>query len=188
MLIIRSSYWILLTVLSLGCTTLGGVPAQDIDSLADATTNMMVGDSVKITVFNQPDLSGEFTLDSNGKIWLPLIGGVQASGLSNISLQQKIRAALQPEFLTDPKIVVELISLRPIYLMGEVNRPGTYPYTEDVTVAKAVALAGGFTHRAATGKIKIARQTGDGQLVESYVSLTTMVRGGDLITVSQRFF
>jgi len=175
----------LLTVCLAGCVSSPALPPE---AQAHIKTGLAAGDLVRVTVFNHTELSGDFTVDNAGLIWLPLVGGIKTLGLTNFELQSEIANQLQPDYLTNPDVTVEVISHRPIYLLGEVGRPGSYPYSDTVSVAKAVALAGGFTYRAATKKIKIARTAPDGSVQQLSVSLDTPVQGGDLITVPQRFF
>lgn len=110
------------------------------------------GDKIKVVVFGHTDLSGEFQLDGNGRISLPLVKEIEASGLTVPSLETTITSKLSPDYLKNPKVSVEVLNYRPFYIMGEVKNPGQYPYVNGMTVLTAVALAGGYTYRAKTNK------------------------------------
>jgi protein involved in polysaccharide export with SLBB domain len=145
------------------------------------------GDRVKVTVYGHEDLSGEFDIDSQGIISLPLIQDVAGSGLTVEELELAITEKLQPDYLKHPKVSVDVLSYRPFYIIGEVKAPGSYPYVSGMTVLNAVALAGGYTYRARTKAMLITRPASDGQeLVEAQPDTTVLP--GDVIEVPERFF
>lgn len=86
-----------------------------------------------------------------------------------------------------PSVAVEVIAYRPIYVLGEVNKPGQYSYQPGMTVVTAVAVAGGFTYRAVEGYAAVVRSV-EGSAVEGRVSRQAFVRPGDVITVFERRF
>lgn len=145
------------------------------------------GDRVKVTVYGHEDLSGEFDLDSQGRISLPLVRDVQASGLTAPQLEESIANKLQPDYLKNPKVSVDILSYRPFYIIGEVKTPGSYPYVSGMTVLNAVALAGGYTYRAKTKAVHITRPDGDDK-TEIKAGPDTAVMPGDVIEVPERFF
>lgn len=153
----------------------------------DGGYRLGAGDKVRVTTFGEPTLSGEFLIDGSGMLAFPLLGSVSAGGHTAIEVQEKLTTALQNGYLKDPKVSVEVLGYRPFYILGEVTQPGTYPYTEGLTVLNAVATAQGFTYRANTRKVFIKRQ---GEPTEREVPLTaaTMVAPGDTIRISERFF
>ena len=102
-----------------------------------------VGDKLRITVFEEPDMTGEYAVGNLGRIALPLIGDVEAGGLTVPELEQAIRAALGDGFITNASVSIELIEARPFFILGDVANPGSYPFTEGMTVLRALALAGG---------------------------------------------
>jgi len=152
-----------------------------------AEYQLATGDRVRVTVYGHEDLSGEFEIDPTGLIALPLIQEVEAQGLTARELEVAVTDALQPDFLKNPRVSVEILSYRPIYILGEVNQPGSYPYVNGMTVINAVAVAGGFTYRARKGRIRIDR-TVDGESVEIEAEAGTQVLPGDVINVPERFF
>jgi polysaccharide export outer membrane protein len=145
------------------------------------------GDHVRVTVYGEDNLSGEFAVDGRGALALPLIGKVEAAGLNVAQLEQKIANKLSPQYVKDPKVAVEVITYRPFYIVGEVRNPGSYPYVNGMSVINAVALAGGFTYRAQESGFDINR-TIHGDKKEIYASKTTEVLPGDVITVRERYF
>lgn len=145
------------------------------------------GDRVKVTVFGEDDLSGEYEVDGSGQVPLPLIGQVRAMGLTVQGFQQAVEVAFRDGYLKDPRVSAEVTTYRPYYILGEVNQPGTYAYQNGLTVLNAVATAQGFTYRANEKNVFIRR---DGAQDEQRVPLTstTQVRPGDTIRISERFF
>jgi len=146
------------------------------------------GDKVRIIVFGEESLSGEFLVPGGaGTIAFPLVGDVQAAGLSVTELQAHIKAKLKDGYLKDPRVSIEVLNYRPFYILGEVMRPGQYSYTSGLTVLNAVATASGFTYRANTHKVFIKRPNTPGE-VEYDLKTTTPVEPGDTIRIGERFF
>lgn len=143
-------------------------------------------DKVKISVFGEPDLSGEFVVDSSGVLATPFIGQIQVKGLTLREFEavyaKKLRDA---EILIDPKVSAEVTSFRPIYVLGEVKKPGQYAYVSGMTVQKAVALAEGYTYRASESRVEITR---GGRKTTVEVTSQTKVLPGDEIRIPERFF
>ena len=148
---------------------------------------LAAGDRVKITVFGHEDLSGEFDVDAAGQISMPLIDEIPAAGQTPRGLEDAIVQELQPDYLKNPNVSVEVLSYRPVYILGEVSTPGSYPFVNGMTVVNAVAVAGGFTYRARKGRIKIVRDNSEGS-VEIPARLDTPLLPGDVIDVPERFF
>lgn len=149
------------------------------------------GDRVKVTVFGHPDLSGEFQLDCNGRISLPLIKEVQSTGLSVIELKTSITEKLSPDYLINPKVSVEVLNYRPFYIIGEVKKPGQFPYVSGMTVLTAVALAGGYTYRAKTDKALITppQSLNAGKAVAEKVEggRHTLIKPGEVIEIPEKY-
>jgi polysaccharide export outer membrane protein len=146
------------------------------------------GDKVRVIVFGHEDLSGEFDVDGNGAVSLPLIQTVQAQGLTAGQLADTIAKRLEPDYLKDPKVSVEVLNYRPIYIYGEVIRPDKYPYVTGMTVHQAIALAGSWSYRARTKDVRLRRTMPDGQTVQMDVPLDTPLQPGDVIEVRERYF
>lgn len=146
------------------------------------------GDRVRITVFGEKELSGEFAVSDKGTVSMPLIGDVHAAGKSLREFEVQIVRQLKPDYLRNPKVSVEVINFRPFYIIGEVQKPGSYPYVAGMTVMQAVALAGGFTHRARESSVVIRRALKGGGHREEDAGPTAPVYPGDTVRVRERFF
>lgn len=125
--------------------TLGAEPSADSSADSIGQYALAPGDRIALTVFDQPDLSGEFTVEGTGRIMLPLIGDVPAAGSTAEELQARIAALLADGYLQMPVVNVRVAEFRPIYVTGGVNAPGSFPFRYGSTVLSAVALAGGLT-------------------------------------------
>src|SRR6185437_7876033 len=146
------------------------------------------GDQVRIITFGEENLTGEFRVNDSGNIALPLIGAAHAAGLTSGELEVAVAAALRRGNLVHhPSVAVEVIAYRPIYVLGEVNKPGQYPYQPGMTVVTAAAVAGGFTYRAVEDYASVVRTTGS-ESVEGKAPRQALVRPGDVITVFERRF
>jgi protein involved in polysaccharide export with SLBB domain len=145
-------------------------------------------DRLRITVFGQPTLTGEYTLDGNGVLAFPLIGNVPANGVTTSQLQQAIAAKLKPDYMVNPNVSAEVITRRPFYVIGEVQKPGNYPYVSDMTALNAIAIAGGFTRRARKNDFYIRRLDKDGKVVRIEANVGTVLQAGDTLEVRERLF
>lgn len=166
-------------------------PGSDLPPIPTADTTgykLGAGDQVRIITFSDEQLTGEFRVADSGTIALPLLGSVKAAGLTPHQLEGEVADALrQRNLYKDPSVAVEVIAYRPVFILGEVSRPGQYPYQPGMTVVTAVAIAGGFTYRAVEDESSIVR-TVDGKAIEGRAGRETYVRPGDVITVYERTF
>ena len=145
------------------------------------------GDRLRVIVFGNPSLGGDITIGGSGYISLPLIGEVDVRGLTSTQLQERISSRLADGYLKEPRVTVELLTTRPYYILGEVNRPGEYPFANGLTVLGAVAQAGGYTYRAKTHQVLIKHAAEAAEAVHP-VTPTTMVAPGDVIRIKERWF
>ena len=147
------------------------------------------GDKLRIVVFGQEGLSNSYFVDAAGQVTIPLIGAVNARGLTTQQLARAVAAKLRAGFIREPHVAIEVETYRPFFILGEVTQPGQYPYVPNMTVETAVAIAGGFTPRAYRYDVKIDRQT-SGAVVRgrSSVPLLTRVQPGDTIVIKERWF
>lgn len=145
------------------------------------------GDKIRLTVFGETDLSGEFTIDGSGFARLPLIGQLRAAGYTSQQLESVIGSALAQGYLRSPRVSVEVTQYRPFYIIGAVNRPGQYPYIDHMNALNAIALAGGFTTGAVESVIFV-RRAGSNQEVEVPVDRTTEIFPGDVVKVHTTIF
>ena len=142
-------------------------------------------DKVRIEVFGEPALGGDFVLDAGGQVTLPLIGEIQAAGLSAPQLQDAVADALRQGYLTQPRVTAQVLTYRPFYILGEVNRPGEYPYASNLTALQAVATAQGFTYRANSRRLFVRRA---GAAMEQPLSPDARILPGDTIRIAERYF
>lgn len=146
------------------------------------------GDKVRVIVFGEASLSGEFLVPGGeGAISFPLVGDIKAAGLTVSELQTELEAKLRDGFLKEPRVSIEVLNYRPYYIMGEVGKSGEYPYTNGLTVLNAVATAGGFTYRADRSKVYIRRADATKEEAQK-LTTTTPVEPGDTIRIGERYF
>lgn len=144
------------------------------------------GDKVRVTVFGEEELSGEFEVDGAGSLSLKAIGRMQVGGLSLPEVEQMIAAKYKSSgYLRNPRVSAEVVNRRPFFILGEVEKRGSYPYVNGMTVAQAVAIAGGYTYRASKSRITVQRF---GRSTQERVTEDEPIFPGDTIRVPERFF
>jgi polysaccharide export outer membrane protein len=156
---------------------------------AAATSDYQLGpnDRTRIIVFGQPSLTGEFVLDGNGVLAYPLIGNVNARGMTPSQLQATIAQRLDKDWIKNPSVSVEVSTRRPFYVVGEVQKPGSYPYVTDMNVLNAIATAGGETYRANMHDFYIKRKE-NGRIVRVEANQESTLQPGDTVIVRERYF
>lgn len=190
-------------LLALLCCACGGAlqaqgPIQDpaqpqtqtqIEAASEAVSGYRLGprDRVLVTVFNHADLSGEYELDGDGRLSMPLIGVVDAAGLTLPELQQLLISRLKPDYLVNPRVSIEVRNYRPYYLIGEVQSTGSFPYVAGITYLTAIAMAGGYTYRAKKDVVYVIRGN-DPEQEEIKLDVNEKVQPGDIIRVAERLF
>ena len=171
----------------------GAAAAADQDARSTACSAMGyrlgAGDRVKVTTYGEDALTGEFDVDSDGNVALPL-GSVKAKDLTPGQFQAAVETALESHhYMQNPHVSVSIINTRPFFILGEVNHPGQYPYPDlgGLSIDSAVATAAGYTYRANIHKVKIKRP---GENIEHTEKITpcTMVYPGDTVKILERFF
>lgn len=183
---------VLAPLLVAGCAS--GPQAQPPESIAAqpaSSTDYTLGpgDKVRITVYGEEKLTGEYSITSTGLIAFPLIGNIEAGDRTLHDIESTITTRLRGGYLKDPRVAIEVLNYRPFYILGEVNKPGEYPYTNGLTLQQAVATAGGYTYRANTHKIGIKRPNESTEhLIRISNSQPLQVRPGDTIRITERFF
>jgi polysaccharide export outer membrane protein len=151
---------------------------------ADGAYHLGPGDQVRVITYDELQLSNTFTVADDGKIAFPLLGTIQAAGLTPDEFAASIASTLQTgKLVNQPSVSVEVATYRPISVLGEVNHPGQYPYQPGMTTLDAVALAGGFTYRAVTGYASDWRTN-----VEGKINPGSALEPGDVITIYERYF
>ncbi len=145
------------------------------------------GDRLRITVFEQPGLSNTYTVDQAGYIAFPLIGQGAARGETLPALEGAIAARLKEGYLRDPDVTIEVDRYRPVFVMGEVGRPGQYSYVPGMTAQNAIAIAGGFTPRGNPREVDVTRKI-NGRVFTGRTEVSSPVLAGDTIYVRERLF
>ena len=157
-------------------------------ALADSGYPLNAGDSIRIHVYGEPDLSfAEILIGQDGVVAYPFLGEINLAGMTVSELRDTLIAGLKPDYLIDPRISVSIVRYRPFFVNGQVNRPGGVAFQPGLTLRKAIALAGGFTERANKKQVLLIADA-DPQRKEVEVGLDYRVQPGDIITVQQRFF
>jgi len=146
-----------------------------------------IGDTLKVSIFDERDLSGEYNVDSQGNVNLPLIGNVLLKNKTIKQAEKIIATEYGSGYLLNPTVSVETATVKPFFVMGEVNDPGSYVYKNNLNVINAIATAGGYTYRANKRKIYIKRHGKDG-MEKVRVNETDNVLPGDVIIIKERFF
>lgn len=165
------------------CQTTSSTP---IEVAERAEYQLGSGDELRITVYGETELTGQFRVGSQGTIAYPLVGDVRAAGLTVGEFTTSLVEALQG-FIRSPNVSVQVTNYRPFYILGEVQRPGTYEYSTDMTVLNAVATAGGFTYRANRRRVYIRRANETEERIFP-LTIATPVLPGDTVRIGERLF
>jgi polysaccharide export outer membrane protein len=145
------------------------------------------GERIKITVFGEDRLSGDYEIDPAGFVSLPLAGTIKAAGLSKQQMEAELARKFRNEYLRDPKVTVDVSSFRPIYVYGEVGHAGEFPFRSGLNVISALALAGGTTYRASRNNVLI-QHLGESGFREYPLNSTIPILPGDIVRVPERYF
>jgi polysaccharide export outer membrane protein len=179
-------------VIGLAAAGLGAcAPGGNLPMLPDThetAYRLGVGDQVRVITVGGEQLTGIFRVNDAGDISVPLLGTVHAAGLTTAELERTITKGLEDKKLfRDPSVAAEVLNYRPIFILGEVAKPGEYPYQPGMTLLTAVSIGGGFTPRAVTDYASVVRTT-DGKAVEGRVDRQSYLQPGDVITIYERIF
>ena len=195
-MIVYPSRWglLLLGLVMAGCESGGNLgpvsPAEQqalIESAATTSPNLHPGEKIRVIVFGEDRLSGEFEIDPAGFVSLPLAGTIKAAGLSKQQLERDLSKKFSGEYLRNPRVTVNIVSFRPFYILGEVAKAGEYPFKSGLNVMSAIAIAGGTTYRANRSTVLI-QHIGENGFREYPLLPTIPVSPGDLIRVPERYF
>ena len=182
----RGTTVVAMSLLLESCSPAGNLlPLPDYKSPA---YRLGAGDQVRIITFGEQQLTGEFRVDDQGRLGLPLLGPVQAAGLTTRELEVNITNDLRKrELLSDASVAAEVLTYRPIFVLGEVAKPGQYPYQPGMTMLTSVAIAGGFTYRAVEDYGEVIRTTG-GVAQDGLVQPSSFIAPGDVVKIFERRF
>ena len=160
---------------------------DDSGNKTDSSYRLGPGDILQINVFNQPDLTGEYTLDGEGRFTMHLIDKVDAADLTATELEALLVSKLKPDYLVNPRVSVRVQNFRPYYIMGEVKRPDSYAFVDGMTFLTAIAKAGGYTYRGKKDHVFVIHAD-DPERKEEKMDVNSKVRPGDIIRVAERLF
>ncbi len=157
-----------------------------------------VGDTFEVRVFGEAELTGTYRVSGEGTITFPLAGQIKVEGLDPQIAAKKIAERLADGILRNPQVtvLVKEQSSKKVVVMGQVSKPGTFPYTPTMTIIEAITTAGGFTQISAKNDTTITRLNG-GQKTTIKVPVADIgegkaknvfLRPGDIISVPERIF
>jgi len=145
------------------------------------------GDRLRIATYGEDRLTGEFAITARGTVAFPLLGEVEAAGRTVPEFTAQLQRRLAGEYMRNPQVSVEMVNFRPVYILGEVSRPGEFPYGERLSIYALVAKAGGFTYRANQGYALIRSESDTAERAVR-LSSATAVQPGDTIRIPERTF
>lgn len=188
--VLRTALAVACPALLAGCVSSGGDAVARVastDTFRSDDPLLHAGDKVQITVFGEDGITGAYDVAPSGAVQVPLAGSVAAAGHTPRDLAADVAAALRRKYLRDPKVTVALVSQRPFYVLGEVEKPGEYPYRDGLDLWRALAVAGGQTYRASASTV-LLQHAGASEPAEVELSRNMLVEPGDLIRVPERWF
>ncbi len=145
------------------------------------------GDRLTIRVAGEAELTADYLVDGAGQISMPYVQTVSVAGMTSAQIETLIAARLRQGYLRDPQVSAQVSTLRPFYILGEVNSAGSFAYQPGITVQNAIAIAGGYGARADQTRVLITRKTADGTSTYK-VPVTTQIYPGDIIYIRERWF
>jgi protein involved in polysaccharide export with SLBB domain len=155
---------------------------------AGVATRLRPGEKLKVNVYGEEGLTGEYEINPGGYVFMPLIGAVRAAGRSQPEFGKDVaNRYVRGGFLQDPHVTIAVVQFHPFYVLGEAATPGEYPFRSGLNVHSAVAMAGGFTYRASRTYVLI-RHAGDEVWKEYSLAEPVPIAPGDLIRVPERYF
>ncbi|MGF1650857.1 MAG: polysaccharide biosynthesis/export family protein [Hyphomicrobiaceae bacterium] len=174
-----------------GCVgTDANAPWADLGAMertGHADPKLSPGDELRITVFEEKDLSGQFRVATNGTVSLPLVGPVRAAGTTVDDFRELLRTRLASGYLKNPRVAVEVLSYKPIFIHGEVRSGGEFPFKIGLTFRDAIAIAGGYSYRADERYVLLTR-SGSREPVRVSMPSAAPLLPGDNIRIPERFF
>ncbi|RVT90152.1 polysaccharide biosynthesis/export family protein [Sphingomonas crocodyli] len=172
-------------VATAGCST---APLMAPDGPQALAYRLDAGDKVRLTMFNDPSISGEFAVTPEGDLSLPLIGNVSVRGKTLEETTALVTERFASGYVKDPRMTLEVLNYRPYYILGEVSRAGAYPFSAGLTVEQAVAAAGGFSYRANKRYVFIKRASDPVERRVDVKNSRTYVLPGDTLRIGERYF
>ncbi len=169
-----------------GCATQDAPPEPaNLSQVSDY--RLGAGDALRVIVFGEEQLSGEFRVDGSGSVAMPLIGEVPARNRTPREVENDIARRLEKGYVREARVSVEVLNHRPFFILGEVRNPGQYAYVNGMTALSAVAMAGGFTYRAKDDYVLVTRGS-DPKKHLYKAPITTPVMPDDVVRIPERYF
>ncbi|MDP2332570.1 MAG: polysaccharide biosynthesis/export family protein [Reyranella sp.] len=163
-------------------------PSQLTQTIRMGEYRVAPGDKIRVVVLSDTELSGDYEVDSTGLISPRMAGRVSVVGMTTVEIEAMLRNRYRADgYLRDPKLSVDLIARRPFYIVGEITKPGAFPYVNGINVLQAVAIAGGYTRRASKTRITVKRFNSTAGEEET-VTEDSPIGPGDVIRVPERWF
>ena len=193
-----------LLTLAAGCVPRGSsnagaaAPPSSLAQVDLAAATLGPGDLFEVRVFQEPELSGIFQVGPQGDIIFPLCKRVVVGGLTANGAAEKLRACLTEGFMRNPQVsvLIKEYNSKKIFVFGEVQKPGTFPFQDGMSIVQAVTLAGGFNRNAAQNSTSVTRLV-NGQEVKLKVNVQDIALGkapnvtlepGDIVYVPESMF
>ncbi|SMH54014.1 polysaccharide biosynthesis/export family protein [Azospirillum agricola] len=175
-----------LAVAMVGCAGVDA-PMETSEAVQSTDYRLGSGDALRVIVFGEEQLSGEFRVDGTGKVAMPLIGDVTAKNRTTGEVEKEISSKLSQGYVRDAKVSVEVMNHRPFFILGEVRNPGQYQFQNGMTALSAVAMAGGYTYRAKEDFVLITRGNDPKKQLRK-APITTTVMPDDVVRIPERYF
>lgn len=170
-----------------GCAS-SGTNLPPIENVSQSAYQLGAGDEVRISVFGLDALTNTYVVGDAGSISLPLINEIPVRGKTTQQVEAMIATILRDkDVVKNPSVSAQVLKYRPFFILGEVQRPGQYPYVPGMSVLTAVSIAGGYTFRANVGAASITRNAGD-KIVKGSAGQQTPVLPGDTILIPEDWF
>ena len=175
------------TALAAACTQ--GTNLPPLQPTTQSAYRLGPEDQVRVTVFNDPRLTGEFRVSDAGTIALPLVGTIRAAGRTTAEVERAVEQEMRNKNLfRDPSAAVQVLNYRPVFVLGQVERGGQFAYQPGMTALTGVAVAGGFNYRAVRDYVSVTRINEQGRPVEYRAPREALLQPGDVVTVFERRF
>jgi polysaccharide export outer membrane protein len=175
------------TLLAAGLVACAAPPPTESISANAPVPTLLPGETINVQVFGQQQLSGPQMIDDNGDITMLLAGRVHVAGKTPGEVEADLRRRLSGGIVVNPSVSVTVAEYLPVYVVGEVAKPGSFPWRSDMRVLDTVALAGGYTYRADSNDIEV-RSDKDPNRAAHSVSEATRVQPGDVVVIPERWF
>lgn len=163
-------------------------PSQVTQTIRMGEYRVAPGDKLRVVVLSDTELSGDYEVDSTGVISPRMATRVSVVGMTTVEIEALLRDRYRTDgLLRNPKLTVDLVARRPFYIVGEITKPGAFPYVNGINVIQAIAIAGGYTRRASKTRITVRRFNSPAGEEET-VTEDSPIGPGDVIHVPERWF